>query len=163
MFKVAREPRASDSSREEGRAGWRLFPLDNVYELASSMDRLGIWDFGLESGGLGGWKWECIGTGLSLVCGGVDGIGGAGGGAGGGAAGESGRPNAFRAACIAKDEANVSFDDVLLLWKELVFNRPGGLGGTVAGGGGGAAVGTGVTFGGEARGGFGGGAGGRLG
>lgn len=62
------------------------------------MGRLGIWDFGLESGGLGGWKWGCIGAGLSLVCGGVDGMGGAGGGAGGGAAGESERPNAFRAA-----------------------------------------------------------------
>ena len=42
------------------------------------------------------------------------------------------------------------------------FNRPGGLGGTVAGGGGGAAVGAGVIFGGEARGGIGGGAAGWL-
>lgn len=52
--------------------------------------------------------------GLSLVCGGVGGIGGAGGGAGGGTAGESGSPNAFRAACIAKDEVKVSLDDGLL-------------------------------------------------
>ena len=83
-----------------------MFPLDNVYELGSSMDFVGCCDIGCVRGGGGGAVdiAKCESEVAVFEASGDDTTGGGGGGAAGDAAGDGGPlPKAFLAACIAND------------------------------------------------------------